>query len=55
MIHTTPETNRIPQTEKKVRSAYVRITIHIYIIYFEVYVKRVAAETENEETASEYE
>ena len=40
-------TNRIPQTKsKKVRSAYVHIKIHLIS-----YAKRVAAETETEETA----
>ena len=45
------KTNRVPQTknEEKVRSAYVRIKIHIYRSY--EHAKRVAAETETEETA----
>ena len=46
--NTITETNRIPQTKIMVRSAYVRIKIHIKYEY----AKRVvAAETEIEETA----
>ena len=48
---TITETNRMPQTNKMVISAYVGIKIYTpkYISY--EYAKRVAAETETEETA----
>ena len=44
LVHTVTETNRTPQTKVKVRSAYV---LSRYITY----ARRVAVETETEETA----